>query len=294
MKNDERGPKDKANVRVTGILSEKSVVIPPEELGAIKFDPGYQRPEVPAVVLPLADALANGGTCPAPAILVDRSNRPKEEQGLFCVDGKQRTHAHVAARKPMRAIIFTVVDHDAERRMFVAGNIKTSVSRNLLVFAWPDMSADLLRKVNADSEHGLCGRVRFDSFSEGEVAHPLVASALICGMNAAADGERRRGNIACALVHCDRALRIGAKAARVREYLNLAAAVFPDPISATQAEALGIVAFRRWGNNPKPVTDRVLTKLRGVPWMNRNVFPRLTTKFLGVAILEVEKRWPAS
>jgi hypothetical protein len=279
---------------VTGIVSREMVAIPWEHLSEIKVDTSYQRPRREDIVAVIRNALECGGECPFPAVLVDRDNRPSEPQGRYIVDGQQRMYAHREAKKSLHAIVVRVGTHDEERKLFVVANTRASISPNLLVHAWPGPSGDMLRDANADTGHSLCGRVKFDSYSEGNLQQPIGAYSLAAGLMALLRDEKPGGKVERVMAFADGGLAGRGGAVRARFYLELVARVFhdiqPKPVLTV---ALAQVAKSRWKNTVEAPPEGLISALRKIEWTNERVMPEMKMQFCALAREAIEKRWPA-
>lgn len=272
-------------VIIKGILFTEQRRVPAKDLLNLKIDATYQRERVDSISGDLAEVLRRGGQIPCPVHLVKRKNGD-----LYIVDGQQRWWAHLDAEKDMTALVHTVDSYETERDMFVALNLQVRVLPGLVIKAWSGPSAETLRRVNADEDHALYHRISFGLTAERQVIRPLFrAASLLVGMAAAA-GTTYSGATTRLLQQVDSKMGTGQARARVEEFLNLVAGVFPASASNRMLIlSLGLVAHERWGAAPAPVSDRTLSALRRLPW--DTVVPAFTDKFRPVVLEEIRKRW---
>jgi hypothetical protein len=255
-----------------------------EELGQLKIDHDYQRPEDARLVNSILAALESGSPSPSPIHVAIRPNGDR-----YVVDGQQRWAAHFLAERPCPAILYEVPTIDLERKMFTVLNTVHRVGASYRIRAWPGPAGKLIRWINEYPNSPLVGQVSFSpnsTFASTTILRGLLS--LFGGTsssNATEEMLRALDRLVTAMPRPD-------LETRTMQYLRLAKEVFQQRRWRPGAlAALALVARERWAHRiscPIP-NGRSMRNLQVLNW--EQLLPTGGMQWVRGAALEVGRRW---
>jgi hypothetical protein len=288
---------------VQGVVQKGELLIQPQKLREIGIDERYQRMRITQKVNSLVVVIKSDGLIPDPVSLMRRA-----DSSLWIVDGQQRYWAHYDTDTPMLARVYevdpehTAMALDIERRLFTALNNTRVQSSGTTIKAHVGLSAEILRRQNADTGSTLYDRIQFESRGPSR-KNPIIAGSLVRGMLLAAAAVRPAGSlIERVLPRLDLELAKPEGRCRAEGYLRLVGLVF-TPLtegkhspSSLAIKALGSVCFKKWETSAirgaAVLPDfRAVNRLRRVNW--RGIADSNAERFLPVyeeAILKIWKK----
>jgi hypothetical protein len=279
-----------APIALTGIGAGKLINITLGMYGLLDVDPSYQRDEQSREITELITAIQNGGFIPDPVTLVRRQYGPEaDRKRLWIIDGQQRTAAFTRLDREFPALVYEAASHDAERNFFLVMNERKAVSSNTFVHSWPGPLVDMIRAVDVQPDHPMCGRVLWGQGSGDRIS----ATVMVRGLVMVAAGTRGSGRVRNLLSRADHAMKTDPSAKeRCRTFLHLAPAVFPSYAPGLPMVALASVAYEMWtapGVRPTLPTAKSVGYIRQINW--RIIVPSNAARYLPVIETEIKKRW---
>lgn len=273
---------------ITGIISSRFELIPPEKLDTLKIDDTYQRDKVELIVSVLSYVLRHGGAVPSPIHIVERRDGAR-----YIVDGQQRWWAHIDAGKAIEAKIYRVDSYATERDLFIILNELSRLGPGTLIHAYGGPSAAIISAAAEDREHPLFHKVNYGIRGLGVSGVGTIgAKVLLMGLQAVT-GSPATSKLLVILTTIDKSLASGAARARAEVFLHLVPAIFSNsPPKLVYCKALGVVARERWGLSPSLPKDTVLKAIRSIKWTE--VVPDPLLKYQSVFEDAIRKKWPAN
>lgn len=280
---------------IVGLAAPEDHLFPAADLRTLGIDPSYQRLEIRAHVNHLIAVLESGGEVPVPIIVARR-----RDGSLWVVDGQQRYWAHWHTHRPIRALIYDVVDLEQERQLFIISNRTKAVAPGWKLRAWPGPSSELVAWMASDPESPFQGRIAFrDSIGGSQHRASLVAASIIVkGLAVAVTASAHTNKIEEVLEKLDRALNDNR--ARVFKIAQMFGVLIYSIMGDERAPhsiptlALGIVAGERWRglkvSDAFPLPQgRSLKKLQEFQW-DRHA-PSHSSQWLPVLVPALSKIW---
>lgn len=273
-------------VNLQGVGAPRLTIFPYESLekSRLIIDETYQRSRLAPWVNTLANLIAEGAEVPDPITVAQR-----QDGTLAIIDGQQRFWAHLEAKKPIKALVYTVDSHETERAFFLVMNNTRGVSPTYQINAWVGPSIEILRHANEDPRHTLFGRIGF----AGDRAVPFQSNILCRGI-LRLFGITSSMPVQPMMERIDLELKHPEMKQKLESYLSLLGTIFNsrERVPLLVILGLGRVCYELWpsANDIHFPTPRAMNNMRATNWSNL-VHGSFSTKNLPLVVDRMKSQW---